>query len=68
MSRSTGVLPNARSHHLMQRMQELLHQEAGRLGLMGLCGTCVTVHPFSQKVYEANLADMANGGPGNVPS
>jgi hypothetical protein len=24
--------------------------------------------PEYQKVYEANLADMANGGPGNVPS
>jgi hypothetical protein len=23
--------------------------------------------PEYQKVYEANLADMANGGPGNVP-
>jgi hypothetical protein len=24
--------------------------------------------PEYQKIYEANLADMANGGPGNVPS
>jgi hypothetical protein len=47
------VLPEHRSHHLMQRMQELLHEQAPRLGLAGLYGGPVTSHVFSQKAYEA---------------
>ncbi|MBY0526534.1 MAG: hypothetical protein K2R98_24275 [Gemmataceae bacterium] len=47
------VAPEHRSHHLMHRMREVLHEEAARLGLVGVHGESVTNHVFSQKVYEA---------------
>jgi hypothetical protein len=48
------VAPEHRAHHLMNRMQALIHEEAARLGLAGVYGGPVTNHLFSQKVYEAN--------------
>lgn len=47
------VDPAHRSHHLMQRMRALLHEEAPRVGIVALHGSPVANHVFSQKVYEA---------------
>jgi hypothetical protein len=46
------VLPEARRHQLMERMRELLEQEAYRLNLIGLFGHAVTNHTFTQHVDE----------------
>lgn len=46
------VLPEARRHQLMERMRELLEQEAVRLNLIGVFGHAVTNHTFTQHVDE----------------
>jgi hypothetical protein len=46
------VLPEVRHHRLMERMRELLEQEAMRLNLIGLFGHAVTNHTFTQHVDE----------------
>lgn len=46
------VLPEHRHHQLMERMRELLEQEATRLQLVGLFGHAVTNHTFTQRVDE----------------
>jgi hypothetical protein len=46
------VLPEARRHQLMERMRELLEQEALRLNLIGVFGHAVTNHTFTQHVDE----------------
>jgi hypothetical protein len=46
------VLPEHRHHHVMERMRDLLREEAIRLGLTGLVGYAVTNHFFSQKAEE----------------
>lgn len=46
------VLPEHRHHQLMERMRDVLEQEAARLQLMGLFGHAVTNHTFSQQVDE----------------
>jgi hypothetical protein len=46
------VLPEHRHHRLMERMRQLLVEEARRLRMIGLYGLPVTNHLFSQKMYE----------------
>jgi hypothetical protein len=46
------VVPEVRHHRLMERMRELLEQEAMRLDLIGLFGHAVTNHTFTQHVDE----------------
>ena len=46
------VLPEHRRHQLMERMREVLEQEAATLQLVGLFGHAVTNHTFSQRVDE----------------
>lgn len=41
-----------RGAKLMDRMREVLEQKASELGLLGIYGTPVTSHPFSQKTYD----------------
>jgi len=46
------VAPGHRGRRLMERMRDVLEEEALRAGLLGVFGQPVTSHTFSQKVNE----------------
>jgi hypothetical protein len=64
----TMVASEHRAHHLMDRMQALVHDEATRLGLTGLYGEPVTSHLLSQKVYETHGAHACGVLLGMLPA
>lgn len=43
------VSPSHRGRHLMERMRELLEEEASQAGLIGISGNAVTTHLYSQR-------------------
>jgi len=46
------VLPAYRGHHLLERMTELLSEEAPKHGLQGIYAEPLTIHTFSQRNDE----------------
>jgi hypothetical protein len=46
------ILPEHRGHHLLPRLRAFLEEQARQHSFVGLWGTPVTAHVFSQKVYQ----------------
>lgn len=46
------VLPEYRHHHVLERLREVLEEQARRLGLIGTYGQAVTNHVYSQRAEE----------------